>query len=266
MTDIRALTSAIKAAYGFDFTEYALSSFKRRLLRALEIYKLDNLRILTNKLLNDKDLYEDFLKEITVNTTEMFRDPLVWKHIKDNLIPHLQKLDKIKIWHTACSSGEEVFTMSILLKEAGLFDKADILATDINQDVINTAKMGSYPTRNMILNCSNYLTAGGIKKLEDYYTVDGYKVFMDLELLKNVVFKKHDLVLGKMNEHFDLIICRNVLIYFNLPLQDDIINGFNDRLTSNGYLVIGANESIAWCSSASKYNTFAFKEKIYQKK
>jgi chemotaxis protein methyltransferase CheR len=265
MQDIKNLTNSIRDKYGFDFTEYAMSSFKRRLVRVLDLYKIQNLPQLTTKLMADKNLYENFLKEITVNTTEMFRDPNVWQHVREKLIPELKKLNTIRIWHTACSTGEEVYTMAIILREEGLLEKAQILATDINEDVIKVAKSGKYPLRNMPLHNDNFKLHGGFGMLSKYYTNDGTNAFMDSSLIKNVHFQKHDLVLGKMHQKFDVIICRNVLIYFNLPLQDQIIGGFSDSLNENGFLIIGAKESIAWCSSAKNYKTFAPKEKIYSK-
>ncbi len=263
--DIKNLTKSIRDKYGFDFTEYAMSSFKRRLVRVLDLYKIETLPQLTLKLMADKNLYEDFLKEITVNTTEMFRDPFVWQHIREKVVPELKKLDTIRIWHTASSTGEEIYTMAIILREEGLLERAQILATDINEDVIKVAKSGKYPLRNMPLHNDNFKAHGGFGMLSKYYSNDGVNAFMDTSLIKNVHFQKHDLVLGKMNQKFDIIICRNVLIYFNLPLQDQIIGGFSECLNDNGFLIIGAKESIAWCSSAKYYKTFASKEKIYLK-
>ncbi|MFM7021677.1 MAG: CheR family methyltransferase [Flavobacteriales bacterium] len=263
--DIRKLVNTVKTKYGFDFGEYALSSFKRRLVRILDLYKFMNMTELINKVNFDKTFYELFLKEITVNTTEMFRDPSMWKKFRETVVPELAKLPSIRIWHSACSSGEEVYSMAILLKEAGLLDKTKFLASDINEDVIATARSGKYPLRNMPLHSDNYDKAGGMKKLTDYYKTNGDYAYMDLSLIHGVVFKKFDLVLGKQEQKFDVILCRNVLIYFNLPLQDKIIEMFSGTVDPGAFLVVGSKESIAWCKSATKYSTFSFEEKIYRK-
>lgn len=263
--DIRKLVNAVKTKYGFDFGEYALSSFKRRLVRVLDLYKFKDMTELINKVSFDKVFYEKFLKEITVNTTEMFRDPSMWKKFRESVIPELAKLPSIRIWHSACSSGEEVYSMAILMKEAGLLDKTKFLASDINEDVIATARSGKYPVRNMPLHSDNYDKSGGPKKLTDYYKVIGDYAYMDLSLLHNVQFKKFDLVLGQQDMKFDLILCRNVLIYFNLPLQDKIVGMFSSVMPIGGFLAVGSKETIAWCKSVTNYSTFSFEEKIYRK-
>lgn len=264
--DIRNLVTSIKNTYGFDFGEYALSSFKRRLSRILEIYKFENMQKLTDKVVTDKAFYELFLKEVTVNTTEMFRDPTFWKKMKEAVFPLINDFPTIRIWHAACSSGEEVYSMAIALKEAGLYEKARIFASDINEDVILKAQEGKYPVRNMELNGFNYEKYGGTKKLTDYFKVVGDYAMMDLSLLKNVTFKKFDLVQGEQFQRFDIILCRNVLIYFNLPLQDQVVDKFAKCMSAGGFLAVGSKETIAWCKSVEHYNTFSLEEKIYQKK
>jgi chemotaxis protein methyltransferase CheR len=264
--DIRNLVASIKNTYGFDFGEYALSSFKRRLSRILEIYKFENMQKLIDKVVSDKPFYELFLKEVTVNTTEMFRDPTFWKKMKETVFPVINDYPTIRIWHAACSSGEEVYSMAIALKEAGLYEKARIFASDINEDVILKAQEGKYPVRNMELNGFNYEKYGGTKKLTDYFKVNGDYAMMDLDLLRNVTFRKFDLVQGEQFQRFDIILCRNVLIYFNLPLQDQVVEKFAKCMSAGGFLAVGSKETIAWCKSVEHYNTFSLEEKIYQKK
>jgi len=264
--EIRGLVTAVKNSYGFDFGEYALSSFKRRLSRILEVYKFDTMQKLTDRVATDKAFYELFLKEVTVNTTEMFRDPSFWKKMKEIVFPQLKDFPTIRIWHAACSSGEEVYSMAIALKEAGLYEKARIFASDINEDVIAKAKEGKYPIRNMELNGLNYEKFEGPHKLTNYFKTVGDQAQMDLDLLRNVTFKKFDLVQGEQFLRFDIILCRNVLIYFNLPLQDQVIEKFAKCLSLEGFLAVGSKETIAWCKSAENYSTFSLEEKIYQKK
>lgn len=263
--DIRKLVTSIKTKYNFDFGEYALSSFKRRLSRILEVYKLASMSALIDKVVSDRNFYELFLKEVTVNTTEMFRDPSFWKKMKETVFPELAKLPVIRIWHSACSSGEEVYSMAIALKEAGLYHKAQIFASDINEDVIEKALAGKYPARNMELNGMNYEKYGGPYKLSSYFKVIGDYAFMHLDLLSNVTFKKFDLVQGVQTQTFDLILCRNVLIYFNLPLQDQVIGKFSKCMSMGGFLAVGSKETIAWCKNVEFYTTFSQEEKIYKK-
>ena len=197
--DIRHLISVVKLKNQFDFGDYSLSSFKRRIARFIEVYKIESMAKLIDRLSIDKPFFEIFLKEITVNTTEMFRDPSFWKSLKENVFPALVDYATIRIWHSACSTGEEVFSMAIALKEAGLFDKAKIVASDINEDVIAKAQLGKYMFRNMELNDLNYQKYEGKGSLANYYKSSGDYAHMDLDLLKNVTFKKFDLVQGDQN-------------------------------------------------------------------
>ena len=266
INEIRLLVTSVKTKYNFDFGEYAISSFKRRLLRVLEVYKLSNMQSLTDKIVSDKVFYEKFLKEITVNTTEMFRDPSLWKMLKEKVFPELSQLSSIRIWHSACSTGEEVFSMCIALKECGLLEKSRLVASDINEDVIKVAQSGKYPLRNMALNSENYLNGDGKKNLTDYYKVVGDQACMNLDLTSNVLYRKFDLVMGEPFSKFDLILCRNVLIYFNVGLQDRVIGMFLKSMMPNAFLSIGSKESIAFCKSVALFDQFSFEEKIYRKK
>ena len=263
--EITELITFIREKYKFDFGDYAVSSFKRRLLRFLDLYKLYTVTNLINRLSSDKLFFEVFLKEVTVNTTEMYRDPLFWKALKKSVFPVFENLNTIRIWHSACSTGEEVFSMSIALKEAGLYEKAKIYASDINEDVISKALSRRYYTRNMELNELNYIASGGCFNLSNYYEQSGDSVIMDVELLRNVTFERFDLVLDQQHLKFDLILCRNVLIYFNLQLQDKLIDKFFNNLEVDGFLALGAQETIAFCKSSEKCSAFLSENKIFKK-
>jgi len=265
LKDLRAIITVVKDTHGFDFSEYAISSFKRRILRIFEVFNFNSADELILKIKNDKVFYEKFLKEVTVNTTEMFRDPSFWRYLKEKVLPPLAKNSNIRIWHAASSSGEEVYSMAILLKEMNLYDKAIIHASDINEDVLATAKSGVYYLRNMPLNEDNYQRFEGVKKLEDYYKVEGDKVKFDPGLIKNVNFRTFDLVQGTPFSKFDIILCRNVLIYFNLELQDRVVQMFSSCLYSGGHLGIGSKETISWCKSAKNYKVESIEEKVYKK-
>ena len=263
--DIRILVDVVKKNYNFDLGDYALSSFKRRLQRILEVYKFPSMVELTHKVGTNNLFFEEFLREITVNTTEMFRDPSFWRKLRDDVFPLYKNVPTIRIWHAACSSGEEVYSMAIALKEAGLFEKAKIYASDINELVMSKAQVGKYPIRNLEINEPNYERYSGKRELNKYFKANGDHFQMDTSLLSNVTFKKFDLIQGEPFLKFDLILCRNVLIYFTLPLQDRVVEMFNRSLMTGGLLAVGSKETIAWCKSYEKYSSFSLEEKIFKK-
>lgn len=264
LTELRKLADFIHFKYKFDFSHYAVASFQRRVVRVMEINKFNTIDDLIKKLSTDSLFYDDFLKEITVNTTEMFRDPGLWRALRENILPELQNKTTIRIWHAGCSSGEEIYSMAILLKEAGFNGNVKIWATDINSKVIDTAKEGKYPIRNMELNEANYLRFEGKKLLKDYYTVKDGFAFMNKDLLTNVTFKIHNLSEKEVFCKFDLILCRNVLIYFDKVLQDDVFKLFHESLNRHAYFVIGSKESMIWSSINHKFKIVNDREKIYQ--
>ncbi|OFX67036.1 MAG: chemotaxis protein CheR [Bacteroidetes bacterium GWE2_29_8] len=265
--ELRNLIATIKEIYRYDFSNYAISSFKRRILRILELYKISGVEELITKIKTNRMFLEEVIKEITVNTTEMFRDPSMWRTLRETILPQFKNNNTIRIWHAACSSGEEVYSMGILLKEAGLSEKTSIFASDINEDVLKTAKQGIYPTRTLELNMSNYERFAGIGKLSDYYKLidNNEKYVFDKSILKNVMFRTHDLVLDESFSKFDIILCRNVMIYFNFELQDKVVQLFENSLFTGGYLVLGSKETIAWCKSAKSFSVVNVEDKIYKK-
>ncbi|MDP4267394.1 MAG: protein-glutamate O-methyltransferase CheR [Bacteroidota bacterium] len=265
--DLRNLIGTIKELYKYDFSDYAISSFKRRILRILELNKIKSVDELIQKIKCSKDFLEEIIREITVNTTEMFRDPSFWGTLRKDIIPNFSNNHYIRIWHAACSTGEEVFSMCILLKEMNLLDKAIIYATDINENVLKTAKSGIYPIRSLETSNNNYESYQGIQKLSDYYKLSttNDKVCFDLNLLKNVTFKTHDLVLDSPFSKFDLILCRNVMIYFNFELQNKVVQLFDQSLFKNGNLALGSKETIAWCKAARSFSVISVEDKIYKK-
>lgn len=262
--EIKKIIDAVHKVYNFDFSNYAFSSLQRRLNRIITLYKFKAVDELIEKLLADKMFFGEFLEEITVNTTEMFRDPEMWKTLRQTILKQIEHKSFINIWHAGCSSGEEVFSMAILLKELGIYDKTKLLATDINKTVIERAKSGTYAMRNMELNGDNYLRAGGTSSLEIYYETEGAKAIMHQDLLRNVSFRVHNLAMDSHFAKFDLILCRNVLIYFDKNLQEKVFKLFTDSLLKQGYFVIGSKESMVWSSFNSKYKLINNKEKIYQ--
>lgn len=266
IVDIRRLTEVIKDKYNYDFTNYAMSSFKRRVSRIIELYKYSSVDALIKKISESEAFFQEFLSEITVNVTEMFRDPSFWRILRDKIIPNiLLNHQKISIWHAGCSSGEEVYSMAILLKEMGILENSKIIATDIDNIIVEKAKKGVFPVKNMDLNEKNYLRVQGTEDFGKYYKeVNGY-AYMDKSLVENVSFRVHDLVNGIVFSKFDLVLCRNVMIYFNQTLQNDVLKKLHESTFKYGYLAIGSKESLIWCEIANKFIVVNNEEKIYKK-
>jgi chemotaxis protein methyltransferase CheR len=264
--ELRRITDVVKSKYNYDFSNYAMSSFKRRVQRVLELYKFDSVEVLIKKIEGDAKFFKEFLAEITVNVTEMFRDPSFWREIRDDVIPNiLLSNETFSIWHAGCSSGEEVASMAILLYEMGILDRARIVATDIDHVIIDKAKQGMYNAKNMEVNAKNYGQFQGKKDLSDYYREEGGKAIIDKQLLRNVEFREHNLVVGEPFSKFDLILCRNVMIYFNQTLQNQVLKLFHASMFKYAYLAIGAKESLIWCEIANKFIVVNNEEKIYKK-
>ena len=264
IADLKRITELVKTKYNYDFTNYAMSSFKRRILRILELHNL-NVDELIKKLYDQKFL-DDFLNEITVNVTEMFRDPPFWRVLRDDIIPAIMlNHQKIRIWHAGCSSGEEVFSMTIMLKEMGILDNVQLIATDLDTNILESAKAGVYNLKNMELNEKNYIRYQGTSSLSKYYKESNGKAIMDKSLVENVSYRKHDLVKGEIFNKFDLVLCRNVMIYFNQTLQNEVLKKFHESLFKYGYLAIGSKEALIWCDIASKFIVVNNEEKVYKK-
>lgn len=266
IVELKNFTATLKNKFNLDYSNYAQASFKRRLIRILELYKYDSLEQLTNSVLLNEITAKDIVSEITVNTTEMFRDPSMWEALKGHISMLASDRPKIRIWHAGCSSGEEVYSMAILLKELGIYEKSSITATDISDEIIAKAKQGIYSLRNMEVNEENYKRYGGTKTFDDYYQPEGPNAKMDDSLLEAVSFKQHNMA-HNTNAFlkFDLILCRNVMIYFNSELQEQVYQLFHNSLNNRGILIIGAKESIIWNSKAKCYDPLDEEEKIYQK-
>jgi chemotaxis protein methyltransferase CheR len=262
--DLKKIIHAIKEKYDYDFSNYALSSFKRRILRILELKNISTDE-LVHKINHSEFRKEEFLHEVTVNVTEMFRDPSFWKTIRSILPVVIQNQEKIRIWHAGCSSGEEVFSMLILLKEMNLLGQAEIVASDIDKSILEKAKEGKIHRKSMEINRNNYFSYSGDKGLDKYFREDKDFFYFDKTILGQVSFREIDLVRSVPFSKFDLILCRNVLIYFNQTLQNDVVSLFSNCLFPGGYMAIGAKESITWCEVASKFTSMNQEEKVYKK-
>jgi chemotaxis protein methyltransferase CheR len=264
---LRTLTDLLKSRFDYDFANYAMSSFKRRVQRILELYKFTSFEALVEKLEgSDEKFFHEFLSEITVNVTEMFRDPTFWVELRENILPNIFSENRnINIWHAGCSSGEEVYSMAIMLQEMGLLERAKIVATDIDLAILQKAKDGIIPIKNMELNAKNYERSKGIHTLDKYYKEQGGKAFMDKNLVKDVIYREHNLVSEVAFSKFDLILCRNVMIYFNQSLQNQVLKVFHESLFKYSYLAVGSKESLIWCEISNKFSIINNEEKVYKK-
>ncbi|MCZ4242607.1 CheR family methyltransferase [Pedobacter punctiformis] len=262
--ELHTLINLIKNVHGFDFGNYSVASLKRRVSRIMSLQKLSFFE-LCNLLTNDHAYFEHFLEEITVNVTEMFRDPLFYKSLKDQVIPYLRSYPHIKVWNAGCSTGEELYSFAILFAEQGLYDRCFFYGTDINSEVLTHAKEGIYDLQKMKLYSENYRAIGNNNSLATYYTAKYDAASIIRSLKKNVLFSSHNLVSdGPFNE-FQIVSCRNVLIYFNVELQYKVIQLFYDSLANFGFLCLGAKETIRNAELAQKFKLIDKKNNIYQK-
>ncbi|WP_018345168.1 CheR family methyltransferase [Cytophaga aurantiaca] len=263
--ELKAFLDAIKFMYGYDFTDYAEASIKRRILNFMNMYKIPTLQDLSKILLKDEAVFETFIQELSVTVTEMFRDPTFYKSLRENVMERLATYPVIKIWIAGCATGEEVYSIAIVLKEAGLLERSIIYATDINQRSIQIAKDGLYPVDNMKAYTVNYNKSGGMHSLSEYYISKYNSVLFDKSLRDNVVFSPHNLTADKSFNEFQLIVCRNVLIYFNQQLQNKVINLFHESLCSFGFLALGNKESLLFTDRKSNFEDVDKKERIFMK-
>ena len=266
VADLKRISELIYEKYNYDFRNYAMSSFKRRVVRILELKKLTPGNLL-RKLTDTPPFIHEFVDELTVNVTEMFRDPQFWKVMRHEVLPSIRlHKTKFKIWHAGCSSGEEVITMSVLLHEMGILEDVSITATDLDASMLQRAKSSTFAMKNMEVNEKNYASYGGNPfGLRKYFQQQNGHAIFDADLLGGVSFEKHDLVLGEVFDRFDLILCRNVMIYFNQSLQNEVLRKFHESLMPGGFLSIGSKESLIWCDYANRFKVVNSDEKIYRR-
>lgn len=264
-TELERLTEVINRKFGYDFKDYLQSSFKRRVTRILELKKIATTEDLAFQIESGVVLKEDFLHEITVNVTELFRDPSFWIAMKKVISNLLLNKGKIRIWHAGCSSGEEVYSMLILLKEMDLEDKVEIFASDIDKCILEKAKGSRISIRNMEAYEKNYIRFNPNGDFRKYFLFEKEYAYFDKDLLSKIFFHEINLTKVKPFIKFDLILCRNVMIYFNQNLQDELIKLFHETLFIYGYLAVGAKESIIRSKYANRFLAVNNEEKIYKK-
>lgn len=264
--EISLLLEGIYLKYGYDFRSYSSAHMKRRILRRMCISGLNNISEMQYKVLYDREFFKLLLSDFSINVTEMFRDPNFYKAFRKNVIPILKTYPFIRIWHAGCSTGEEVYSMAILLKEEGLYERVQIYATDFNTTVLEKARDGIYAIDNIKEYTYNYQQAGGKASFADYYTAKYDSAIIDQSIKKKITFAEHNLVTDGVFGEMHVIICRNVLIYFNKELQSNVINLFYDSLSSGCFLCLGAKESLSFADNRHNFETFCEEEKIYRKK
>ncbi|HZY40034.1 MAG TPA: protein-glutamate O-methyltransferase CheR [Mucilaginibacter sp.] len=262
--EIAELAEAVSAAHGFDFSDYSKSSLKRRIIRVMTIKKL-GFAGLMRQLTTDVAFFQDFLEEVTVNVTEMFRDPTFYRALATQVVPNLPAQGQIKIWSAGCASGEEAYSFAILMSQFGLKDKTFICGTDVNTAVIKAARKGSYSQRSMTVNTENYKQCGLAGSLNNYFTVsyDTASIYSDIK--QNMLFSIHNLVSDEAFDEFQIISCRNVFIYFETVLQERILDMFYRSLSPDGYLCLGSKETIRSDRFKQRFKPIDPKENIYQK-
>src|SRR3984957_1731653 len=263
--EIRLLLEALFQKYHFDFRGYAMASLKRRLKRGREHLGFATISAMQDRLLHDATMLPKLLGFLTVQVSEMFRDPSYFRAIREKVVPHLRTYPSLKVWIAGCSSGEELYSLVILFREEGLEQRTLFYATDINQDALRRAQAGIYDLDRIQLFTENHRRSGGKSSLSNYYSAAYGKASFDKSLRKQVVFSDHSLVTDAIFAEMHLVSCRNVLIYFDRALQDRALGLFKESLARKGFLGLGSKESLRFSDHAGSFTDCVREEKIYQK-
>jgi len=263
--EVELLLEAIHRRYGFDFREYAKASLKRRLWRRIAAERLTSISGLQEKVLHDPACMERLLLDLSINVTAMFRDPTFYAAFRVKAVPILRTYPFSRIWVAGCSTGEEVYSLAIVLHEEGVYDRARIYATDINEAVIEQARMGVFPLEKMQEYTQNYIRSGGTRAFSEYYSAAYDGAQFDRTLIRNVVFAQHNLVSDRSFNEFNAIVCRNVMIYFDRSLQDKVHELFHESLATYGVLGLGHKETINFTRYAESYEELDASERLYRK-
>lgn len=263
--ELALLLEGVFRHYGIDFRGYSLSAMRRRVRRRMDAEGLRTISALQERVLHDTDAMGRLMHDMTVHATAMFRDPSFFLAFRHKIVPVLRTYPRIRIWHAGCSTGEEVLSTAILLQEEGLSERARIYATDLSEEVLAKAKMAIYPLAKMQEYTSNYLRSGGRRSFSAYYTARYDGVMFTPSLLENVVFSQHSLVSDCGFGEFNLILCRNVMIYFGRELRERVLRLLRESLVSMGMLAIGRKESLALAGREEGFEEFDAEERIYRK-
>ncbi len=264
LIELHLLLEAIYRKYGHDFRNYSPASLKRRLTRACEVFGCASLSELQHRVLHDSGMMPRLLPYLTVQVSELFRDPAYFRALREKVVPHLRTYPSLKVWVAGCSTGEELYSLAILFREEGLESRTIFYATDINPDALKKADSGVYDLERIALFTGNHRESGGTSSLSDYYSTGYGRARFDPSLRARTVFSDHSLVTDAVFAEMHLVSCRNVLIYFNRDLQDRVVGLFKDSLVRKGFLGIGSRESLRFNSHAAAFSEFDRGEKIYQ--
>ncbi len=264
--DLRGLLETLFQKYGYDFRQYSEAHIRRRIRNRMVQSGIENFSDVRTKILTDESFVAKLLHDLSITVTEMFRDPDFYRSLRKNVIPILKTYPFIKIWHAGCSGGQEAYSMAILIQEAGLYERTTIYATDFNQRIIDQAKSGIFSNVLIKEYTANYHLSGGQASFSDYYTSDNSNAIMNQSLKKNIVWAHHNLVTDSVFAEVNMILCRNVLIYFDKQLQNKVHTLFYNSLMNGGILCLGAKESLKFSDLYSKYSETDAKNRIYKKR
>jgi len=264
--EVRILMEAIFLKYSYDFRDYTGASQKRRVLHAMTEMGCSTVSQLQSRVLHEPAAFSQLLQYLTIPVTEMFRDPSYFVSLREHVLPVLSTYPSLKIWVAGCSTGEEVFSLAILLKEEGLLERSIIYATDINPQSLEKAKKGVFPLENMRTYTANYQAAGGQHAFSDYYTAAYSAALFDRSLVENVTFADHSLATDSVFAETQFISCRNVMIYFKKKLQERALGLFHDSLCHRGFLGLGSKESIDFSSYGPRFEVLAKRDRVFRKR
>jgi len=263
--EIDLLAEGIYEAYGFDFRRYSRPSFRRRVWRRVEAEGLTSISGLLERVLHDPAAMKRMLADLSVNVSAMFRDPGFFRVFRAKVVPQLHTYPFLRVWNAGCATGEETLSVAILLKEAGLYERTRIYATDMDDATLEQARARAYPIAKMREYTANYIQAGGTRSFSEYYVADGDRVVFQPSLADNVVFAQHNLVTDRSFNEFHVIMCRNVMIYFDRELQEHVHKLLYDSLTHFGVLGLGSRESLEFSGHREAYEPMDETERLYRK-
>nr|WP_313771721.1 protein-glutamate O-methyltransferase CheR [Neobacillus niacini] len=264
--EIKLLLEGLYQMYGYDFRSYVRGSIGRRILYRMKAERLPTITALLEKVLHEPGVLERLLNDFSIRMTEMYRDPSFFAAFRNEVVPLLRDLPEVRIWHAGCATGEEVYSMAILLQEEGILEKTRIYATDMNEKALLAAQKGAFPLKKMQQYTKNYLKAGGKMAFSEYYNTDHQFAYFSSSLNEKLTFAQHNLVSDSSFNEFHVILCRNVMIYFDNALQQQVHSLFYGSLADGGFIGLGSKESILSMPKGMKYAEFNSTEKIYRKK
>lgn len=264
--EVDLLLEALYRRYGYDFRSYARASIDRRVRQFVSAKGLSHIAELIPACIHDEGLFAELAQYFSISVTEMFRDPFVYRVLREQVVPVLQTFPHVKVWHAGCATGEEVYSLAIVLKEAGLLARTTLFGTDFNDGVLDQARQGIYPAERIQEFTRNYQEAGGSRSFSEYYHASYDAACMDTGLKERITFANHNLTADKVFGEMQLVFCRNVLIYFDRQLQDRALRLFTDSLVRGGFLCLGTKETLQFSQVAEAYETVDRAARIFKKK